>query len=59
MNEKEFIELVWNQVPAETRRRIEKMAIAEKKTLADFIPFLLLSGINTLTPFLFPRGVNT
>lgn len=56
MDAVEFIELVWKHVPAETRRRIEKMASAEKKTLAEYIPFLLSSGVNTLTPFFISSG---
>lgn len=56
MNADEFIENVWNNVPAEARLRIEKLAASEKKSLADEVLVLLSGGVSTLAPFFMSAG---
>ena len=51
-----MLDEIWNALPADARRRIEKLASDEKKSLADEMVFLLGVGINTLAPFFSPFG---
>lgn len=56
MSSANFKAEVWDQLPAEARMRIVKLAESEKKTVAEELVILLRRGANTLAPFFLPSG---
>lgn len=51
--------MLFDRLNIETQARVIRGAEAAKKTVADYLVFLLAEGVNTYAPFIRSFGVNT